>query len=525
MVAGSPRIVHFSLCCASLYAAGTPCSLHAAPVQFQRFRPLSQAELYENRIRFRDGVPTVQVGLEVGVRELTVMTPGPAVIYLEGKVPTRSFVGPQATVTVRGHVDRSAAFRWNLDKEQSVAQGDRRGVLFSLGDRVLDTRVFTARRGPYASEKAAQARRKAGEKVVRTLASPAQGWLEVSVDGVPLGRSRHTVALRPLGSEPISWGERKLAGVLYAVIGPREGITVVNSVDIETLLKGVVPAEIFPSAPPAALEAQAIVARGAVLSMLGHRHFEDPFHVCDEQHCQVYAGQQVAQASTNQAILRTRGQVVVLENEGRLSIVDSVYSASCGGHTEANEAVWPQLPNPALRPKLDGPRSDRSLARFQSGIDEGNLAAWLSEVPPTYCARASMTRQDRFRWSKTIDGEALLSLQAQLGLGRIQALSVQRRGPGGRVEALEIRGEQGSTVVGPELALRRLFGGLRSGAFSFQADLGTDGFVKALRFRGAGFGHGVGLCQMGAIGRAEAGQSAQEILQFYYTGSKVVVIY
>lgn len=398
------------------------------------------------------------------------------------------------------------------------------GALFSLRGHVLDTRRTVHRSGPHASREAAERAAGVAEVVAELLRAPS-GRIEVSVDGAPIGEAEDGVFLAPRGE--LRLGERRFHGRMYVVPGPEGGLAVVNSVDAETLLQGLVPAEIFASAPEAALEAQAIVARGAMFSMLGHRHFDAPFHLCDRQHCQVYAGAQAAHPRTDAAVASTRGQFAVHpgSREAALHLVASVYSASCGGHTEANEVVWSQPASDRLRPRLDGPGADPLLAPFAAGITEANVAQWVSSAPPTYCGRASLGGADRFRWVRTWTGQDLVRLEAQLGVGRLRALRILGRGRSGRATGVEVIGDRGQRRIQRELPVRRAFENLRSAAFTVQTDLDEAGRLHTLTLRGAGFGHGVGMCQMGAIGRAEAGQSAAEILGFYYGGAQVKTLY
>jgi peptidoglycan hydrolase-like amidase len=316
-------------------------------------------------------------------------------------------------------------------------------------------------------------------------------------------------------------------GPLYVTLGTERGLAAVLSIDAETLLQGIVPAEIFASSPSAALEAQAIVARGAVLAMLGHRHHDAPYHVCDRQHCQVYRGREGRHPSTDQAVARTRGALAVrprADPSAPLELVASVYSASCGGHGASNETVWDQPPSPSLRGRLDGPPGDPVLAPFRGGIDGARIQAWVEAYPPTYCARASFVRPEKFRWKVTHDARALRARWAERGLGAPIDVKVLGRGVGGRVRGLRLVGTLGTHDVLRELPVRRLFG-LRSGAFAVARARDAEGRLSSLTFTGAGWGHGVGMCQMGAIGRAEAGHDAARILGHYYSGAVLERLY
>ena len=115
----------------------------------------------------------------------------------------------------------------------------------------------------------------------------------------------------------------------------------------DKLLAGLVPAEMSASSPPEALKAQAVAARNELLAKIGTRHLTDPYRLCSTQHCQVYAGAGREDARATAAVTATRGELLVRDSGGGL--VDAVYSASCGGHTEDNEHVWGGAPDASLR--------------------------------------------------------------------------------------------------------------------------------------------------------------------------------
>src|SRR5690606_13223573 len=172
-------------------------------------------------------------------------------------------------------------------------------------------------------------------------------------------------------------------------------LAVANLVSETELLCGLVPAEIYASAPMAALEAQAVAARGQLVSKVGTRHLGDPFLLCAAQHCQVYAGRALEQPRTSQAVRATRGWVAMRPVHGQL--VDTVYSANCGGHTEDNEVVWPGEADPQLRGRPD----PLLAARFPGGIPESALQAWLRTSPETYSRPPRDVPQEPYRWTST----------------------------------------------------------------------------------------------------------------------------
>ena len=113
----------------------------------------------------------------------------------------------------------------------------------------------------------------------------------------------------------------------------------------------------------------------------------------------------------------------------------------------------------------------------------------------------------------------------RLGVGSVRRIEVLGRGVSGRATAVRITGTKGHAVVRRELPIRRLFGGLNSAMFYVTVQKGADGVPTAFVFKGGGWGHGVGMCQVGAIGMAEHGFDDLAILRHYYNGAKVVTVY
>ncbi|WP_228556999.1 SpoIID/LytB domain-containing protein [Myxococcus sp. AB025B] len=311
--------------------------------------------------------------------------------------------------------------------------------------------------------------------------------------------------------------DRTFRGSLQFAVDRAGLLAVVNVVPLEDLLKGLVPAEIFARAHSEALKAQAVTARGEVLAKVGIKHLADPYLLCSEQHCAVYRGRTGEAASTTAAVEATRGEAL-FSAEGRL--VDSVYSAVCGGHTEDNDIVWGGPPDPSLRGRPD------ILVPVASGPSPSRLSAWLatSEVGAA-CRLSSFAQPSKFRWEKRFTAAQVDALVARLGVGRVQAMELTERGVSGRARVLTLSGDKGATQVRGELNIRRLFGMLNSSMALVDAERDAEGRPTHWLFRGGGWGHGVGMCQTGAIGRAEAGHRYQDILRHYFNGAEVAPIY
>jgi SpoIID/LytB domain protein len=299
-------------------------------------------------------------------------------------------------------------------------------------------------------------------------------------------------------------------GTIEIHINNHGRICVVDELGLEGYIKGIVPREISPTSPYEALKAQAVVARSETLSKIGKRHTSSPYHFCASEHCQVYSGLERKTPLTDQAVEDTYGEVLLFREE----VVDSVYCGNCGGHTEDNENIWTSEPYPFLRGIRD-----------YKGKEEGSvkdIESWIMNPPPSYCDY----QEGKFRWRRTYTQEELSELINKVKkIGKVKDIILGERGVSGRLKWVEVIGEGGSFKIRKEYWIRKAFGGLQSGAFILRIKRGEDGWPVRFSFIGAGWGHGVGMCQAGCIGMARQGKSYREILRHYYSGIKVRRIY
>lgn len=196
--------------------------------------------------------------------------------------------------------------------------------------------------------------------------------------------------------------------------------------------------------------------------------------------------------------------------------VGAYYASNCGGCSENVENVWPDRsgPKPYWSSRFD------SAVKFDIDLsNDGDLREWVASEPDVWCAPSKPGVPDwakkNFRWEREFTEEQMAAAVAKKkDIGRVVAIKPLERGASGRVLRVEFVGTKDSVVVGPELVVRRLFDPpLKSGAFV--VDMPTaerETFV----LRGAGYGHGVGMCQTGAMARAAAGQTFDAILTAYY---------
>ncbi|TPV96447.1 MAG: SpoIID/LytB domain-containing protein [Myxococcales bacterium FL481] len=421
-----------------------------------------------------------------------------------------------------------------LALEQAQSMWRRRGIdsqtheigaVFGVRGRVLDTRRVVVATSSFADKRQAQ---RVAERL--QLAYGVRHELHVHrlrrADGTILADDLdHETTVEAPGvmwfasgaGQPIEVrgaGEAAASayrGQVYVAIDRNGKLAVVNVVDEIGVLSGIVPAEMFASAPAAALEAQAIAARGQLLARIGTRHRDDPFLLCADQHCQVYAGLAREDRRSNRAVEETAGRVLMRPTGTRLA--NTVYSANCGGHTENNDDVWASPPDPLLRGRAD-PLVD---VRFAGGIDEANLEAFLLAPPRAHCHLSAGLSADSFRWEVVVDAATVEQNPGiPPGFGRLRELRVRARGRSGRAKEVELVGDGADVVIRRELAIRRALGGLRSSLFLVRREAAGQ-----LRLVGGGHGHGVGMCQQGAIGMASAGLGVAAILQHYYRGAEL----
>jgi stage II sporulation protein D len=307
---------------------------------------------------------------------------------------------------------------------------------------------------------------------------------------------------------------RQYRGSMEALV--REGgITLVNIVDMESYLLSVVPSEMFTSMPLEALKAQAIAARTYTYRSLG-RYWQRGFDVQGSVASSEYRGVGVEHANTTAAVLETLG--LVLRDGDRPAQV--FYNATAGGHTASSEEVWGGKIS-YLQPIVD--TLDPSPPEFPLGPLA--LEAWIKKAPRVFASDSSYTTRSSFRWVLPVPAaEIEARVNARQAIGTVLAIRPGRRAVGGQVLEVEVVGSRGTHVVKGD-SIRSMLGGLKSNLFKVESHLDADGRVREFVFYGGGFGHGVGLDQLGAAGMAEQGYDVAAILAHYYGSVKVHKLY
>lgn len=329
------------------------------------------------------------------------------------------------------------------------------------------------------------------------------GRLRVAGPGAAASRSYsgQVTATPADASTFVALNGRRYRGELV-LVATAAGMTVVNSVPVESYLRGVVPLEIGTdrtSVDEAAVQAQAVAARSYAYSHFNQGRSYDMLATVADQ---VYGGVDAERPVADAAVESTAGLVLVYD--GR--VASTPYSSSCGGSTAAASELWRGGSEPYLVPV-----SDRvpGTGRF------------YCDISPT------------FRWTRSYDEQGMRDVLdrylrkyasgASGSVGPVRAIRETGRSASGRVTGIAVTMERGNFTVRANdvRSVLRNAGGaiLNSTSFDIEQASGSDGHLERLVLRGTGNGHGVGMCQWGAIGRARAGQDYRTILATYYPGT------
>ncbi len=525
------------------------------------------ATLYSTKFRFTtDHVPVIAVlvmedqdSVVFGAEGSLVFQPegegGAAIRVGKGRTQCRAVLEGGRAAAIRSWVALARVPARDLDAVRRAraewegrglkVRAFERGSVFGFYGRVLDNRVLVlVEDRPYERAEEARARRDtlaretglATIEVFEEVVERPRGVVRVRCEGVAADLAfPDVVFVAPVGSDRVlvkgvefgrgfPWHgreDRSYRGEVVLAPDRNGRLAVINAVDAETLLKGLVPSEIYVDAPMEALKAQAVCARGEMFAKLGTRHTADPYMVCSDVHCQAYRGAARENPRTSRAVDETRGQMLFHGT----ALADTVYGAVCGGHTEDGGRVWQGSGHDYLRGVVDGPEG---VVAYPDGVRGEDAVRRFIESPPAglYCGGSRYGRES-FRWEKVVGAEEVrrgVREMTGVDVGEVTELKPLERGVSGRVTRLKVTGQSAAVELSPELVIRKALGGLKSSLFVVDLQEEPSG-RRSFRFRGAGFGHGVGLCQVGAIGLAEQGKKYDFILKHYYPGTELIRIY
>lgn len=335
-------------------------------------------------------------------------------------------------------------------------------------------------------------------------------------------------------------------------------IRVINNVKAEEYLRSVISSEMKATSSVELLKAHAVISRSWLLAQIEKRNNieatatvyqsetnteeerikwydreeHDNYDVCADDHCQRYQG--ITRASTqavNEAVEATFGQVLYYDNR----IADARFSKCCGGVTELFENCWEPQPHPYLTAQRDS-----SEGELPDLTIEENAREWIMSKPDTFCNTNDKSILSQvlngydqetsqfYRWRIEYEQDELSALvrhRSGIDFGTILDLIPLKRGTSGRITQLQIVGSKRSLIVGKELEIRRWLSESHLYSSAFVVDKQPYYNQSKFVLHGAGWGHGVGLCQMGAAVMGAKGYSYKEILAHYFRGAELHNLY
>ena len=359
-------------------------------------------------------------------------------------------------------------------------------------------------------------------------------------------------------------------GTLHFVV-EEDKVCAINEVPVERYLESVISSEMSATSSLELLKAHAVISRSWLLAQMkkrrevaesGNNFFsfvkkddrlirwydrEDHtiFDVCADDHCQRYQGiTKETSPHVAEAIRQTKGQILMDGDD----ICDARFSKCCGGVTEEFQYCWEDTPKnylSSVRDIIQGVKSVGSAAPapLPSLQDEAAADAWIRSNPPAFCNTTDkkilsqvlndydQETADFYRWKVTLTQEKLKQLldeKLKMNFGDILDLQAEERGKSGRISKLRIVGTEKTFVIGKELEIRRALSDthLYSSAFVVdRCDIDEKGVPQRFDIIGAGWGHGVGLCQIGAAVMGEEGFDYDAILLHYYQGAEIKKVY
>ena len=339
-------------------------------------------------------------------------------------------------------------------------------------------------------------------------------------------------------------------------------ICAINELPVETYLTSVISSEMRATSSLELLKAHAVISRSWLLAQMEQRKADNNnvekqpsffktdeeivrwydredhkrFDVCADDHCQRYQGiTKAANKHVVEAIQQTAGEILTSHGE----ICDARYSKCCGGAVEEFQYCWENIKKPYLQALPDALPDTTPLPDL---TDEAVACQWILSSPDAFCNTTDQKvlsqvlndfdqeTTDFYRWSQTYsqaEVKQLLEEKLEVQFGNIIDLVPLSRGKSGRIYRLKIVSKERTLIIGKELEIRRALSKshLYSSAFIVEKTDIKDGVPQKFIIKGAGWGHGVGLCQIGAAMMGKQGYRYEEILLHYYKGAEITKAY
>ena len=439
-------------------------------------------------------------------------------------------------------------FAQNLKHQGLEAHIRTVGMSFEINKHKVDNREFWITVGEFSTPvEALEFRNQQAEPgeyvVIEKILKPATGEIELA--GQKLGDVVRIVPDNPDGSTHITvsnvmigiqfhwqrYEDLDYRGLIDVGFNNQGKLVVINELALENYLVSVNSSEMTPDCPVGLLEAQTVVARNTVLATMGKHHYNTNFHLCSDDHCQCYQGKKREQNVSRQAVENTWGEIMMHDDE----ICDARYSKICGGIMEAYQNVWENRNIPYMVSGID---SDQKI--IYPANTEATAKELIDSHVPAYCNTGLYplpprlanlySTQNLFRWEVTYhrqELEQLISEKTEQDIGELLDIIPLERGDSGRLIYIELVGSKKKLKIGKELEIRKVLSKshLYSSCFYIEKSLDDRGRVEKFILKGGGWGHGVGLCQVGATVMAMKNIPYQKILNHYYKNTRLVRFY
>jgi peptidoglycan hydrolase-like amidase len=466
----------------------------------------------------------------------------PAALELAAYVPPK----PASRIIRAGLSTKGAPVVLWSRTVMSISDGEQPGrrLLVNAGDNVTFTLGL-------ATSVTSGTQKWSGPISIRTGSGTYAGWrlAKIYVAGGPTHVSTNSEAAR---YQRAYRGNFEIAPQTFSFepATHKSNLRVINVLPLDEYLKGVVPWEMSPSAPLEALKAQSICARSETLAKIASgRHKQDGYDICDYDHCQGYSGTENEKPTSSVAVEQTAGLAIYYK--GR--IADAVYFTNSGGVTAAKDDIWRGSPAPHLQSVRDfSPAKHPAMARLFSGpMTEAAWASYCTNNLPSYAqptqseinALAERRRRsprtaelfregdlpEFYRWTRVVSvAQVAQAMTARVPMQSATEIRVLERAPSGHIKKLMVVGRDasGKTLTASfekDSQIRAMFSGrlgsttaLPSSTFVVLARRNAAGVLTDWEFKGAGWGHGAGMCQRGAQNRAREGWNARQIINHYF---------
>ena len=342
--------------------------------------------------------------------------------------------------------------------------------------------------------------------LIPVLNSTSSSVMNVSVSGKQY-QCTNSVELTLKGAVSVNGENLESADSFFLVAASKDQISLAAEASVEQLVERILPGEMYLSAPLETLKAQAVAARTDIFMQLGKRHVTEPWHICSEVHCQKVIWKKKIQDKFIKAVKETKGEIILHDGS---YVARAPYCSSSGGHTEDIRNVWFTAEKKYLKGIWDGDEPLNLDLRRESDLEQ---------FLKTDYGEDNIEMNKRHRWTKEITIEQMDKYLSKFKIGKIKKLQAVKRGVSGRIYKMTFVGSKGKETVYGELNIRRLLDNMNSSAF----------IVKKYRnkwvFKGMGWGHGVGMSQIGAISLGKKDKTYKFILKRYYPGTEVKSLY